>query len=178
MSALAIVGNYVVVAIPNVELGSTVLFVTSYLFGYSMGAWCTAIMAIVFGSINPWGGLIPQIWITQVIGWFYISIAGGIMGKQSQNTSQTSWSRIEIGLVGGIVTLFFDLFTNLGFAWAFSVPYWASLITGAGFMVLHVVTNAIVFAAAVPSLVAAVQVQLKSLIWQTDLNMASIESEG
>ncbi|MFX1368275.1 MAG: hypothetical protein ACFFAY_06745 [Promethearchaeota archaeon] len=177
MSALAIVGNYVLVTIPNVELGSTVLFVTAYLFGYSMGIWCTTIMAVVFGSINPWGALIPQIWITQVLGWLYISIAGSIMGSQSQHIPQESWSRLEIGLVGGIITLFFDLFTNLGYAWAFGVPYWVSLASGAGFMALHVVTNAIVFAAAVPSLVTAVRVQLKSMIWQADFNMTNVESE-
>lgn len=178
MSALAIIGSYALVGIPNVELGSTVLFITSYLFGYLMGIWCTLIMAVVFGSINPWGGLIPQIWITQVLGWLYITAAGGIMGKHLPHVSQKTWSRRDVGFVGGTTTLFYDLFTNLGYAWAFSIPYWAALVSGMAFMVLHVVTNSLIFAAAVPNLVEAIQIELGPLIWQTELDRPGGRSEG
>jgi hypothetical protein len=142
-----------------------------------MGIWVTGIMALIFGSINPWGALIPQIWITQVLGWLYISIAGGIMGRRGPQNNRQVWGRTEVGFVAGIVTLFFDLFTNLGYAWAFNVSYWLTLASGLGFMVLHVVTNVIIFASVVPSLVLTVHSQLRDTIWQSDIDTRMIESE-
>jgi hypothetical protein len=37
MTALALIGNYWLVSIPNVELGSTILFATAFVFGFPMG---------------------------------------------------------------------------------------------------------------------------------------------
>ncbi|MFW9800635.1 MAG: ECF transporter S component, partial [Candidatus Thorarchaeota archaeon] len=130
MTALALVGNYTLVMIPNVELGSSILFVTSYIFGFSIGASCAVIMAVVFGSINPWGIPIPEILITQILGWLYIVAAGALMGT-SQNPSRTTHADIlRMGVAGVFLTLFFELLTNLGYAIAFGIPYWVTVLAG------------------------------------------------
>ena len=163
MSALALVGNYVLVAIPNVELGSGVLFVTAYLFGLGMGIWCVLIVSIIYAFFNPWGPFIPTIWITQLIGWIFMVIAGMLMGRKDSNKSWTRGMQIELGIVGAVVTLFFDLITTLGYSIWFGVPYFIAVITGSTFIVLHVVSNAIIFPAIVPKLDVTMKQQLNTL---------------
>lgn len=163
MSALALVGNYVLVAIPNVELGSGVLFVTAYLFGLGMGIWCVLIVSIIYAFFNPWGPFIPTIWITQLIGWIFMVIAGMLMGRKDTDKSWTRGMQIELGVVGAIVTLFFDLITTLGYSIWFGVPYLIAVITGSAFIVLHVVSNAIIFPAIVPKLDVTMKQQLNTL---------------
>jgi len=160
MSALALVGNYIVVLIPNVELGSGVLFVTSFLFGLHMAVWCVFVVSIIYAFVNPWGPFFPAIWFTQLIGWIFLVIAGAIMGK---NREIASWSRnkiIELSIVGFIVTLFFDLITTAGYAWTFSIPYMIAIVTGLPFFIIHIVSNIIIFPAIIPSLDKSMKLQL------------------
>ena len=163
MSALALVGNYVLVAIPNVELGSGVLFVTAYLFGLGMGIWCVFIVSIIYAFFNPWGPFIPTIWISQLIGWIFVVIAGTLMGRKDSDKSWTRGMQIELAIVGAVVTLFFDLITTLGYAIWFGVPYFIAVITGSTFIALHVVSNAIIFPAIVPKLDVSMKQQLNTL---------------
>ncbi len=163
MSALALVGNYVLVAIPNVELGSSVLFVTAYLFGLGMGIWCVLIVSIIYAFFNPWGPFIPTIWITQLIGWIFMVIAGMLMGRKDSDKSWTRGMKIELAIVGAVVTLFFDLITTLGYSIWFGIPYFIAVITGSTFFALHVVSNAIIFPAIVPKLDVTMKQQLNTL---------------
>ncbi len=163
MSALALVGNYVLVVIPNVELGSGVLFVTSFLFGFETAVWCVFIVSIIYAFFNPWGPFIPGIWITQLIGWIFLVITGAMMGK---NNGKVLWSREKVGelaVVGFIATLFFDLITTVGYSWSFSIPYMVAVITGLPFIILHVTSNTIIFPAIVPRLDRALKEQLMLL---------------
>lgn len=152
MSALALVGNYILVVIPNVELGSGVLFVTSFLFGLEMAIWCVFVVSIIYAFFNPWGPFIPAIWFTQLLGWIFLVIAGAIMGKSGRNTEWSKNRILEIAVIGFIVTLFFDLITTAGYAWSFSVPYSVAIITGLPFILIHILSNTIIFPAIVPTL--------------------------
>ncbi len=163
MSALALVGNYVLVAIPNVELGSGVLFVTAYLFGLPMAVWCVLIVSIIYAFFNPWGPFIPTIWIAQVIGWVFMVIAGMMMGRKDSDKSWTRGMQIELSIVGAVVTLFFDLITTLGYSIWFGVPYFIAVIAGSTFITIHVVSNAIIFPAVVPKLDVTMKQQLNTL---------------
>lgn len=163
MSALALVGNYILVAIPNVELGSGVLFVTAYLFGLGMAVWCVFIVSIIYAFFNPWGPFIPTIWIAQLIGWIFMVIAGMLMGRKDSKKTWTRGMKIELAIVGAVVTLFFDLITTLGYSLWFGVPYFIAVITGLTFIVLHVASNAIIFPAIVPKLDVSMKQQLNTL---------------
>jgi len=151
MAALALVGNYALVMVPNVELGSTVLFVTAYLFGLQMAVWCVFLVSIIFAFFNPWGPFIPAIWLAQVIGWLFMVTAGWMMGR----TREGQWTRagiLELSFVGAIATLFFDLVTTMGYSWSFSVPFVVALISLLPFTLIHVFSNAIIFPLVVPKL--------------------------
>lgn len=163
MSALALVGNYVLVAIPNVELGSGVLFLTAYLFGLQMGFWCVLVVSIIYAFFNPWGPFIPTIWLAQIVGWLFMVVTGYLMRRQGSNKDWTKFAYLEIAIVGASVTLFFDLVTTLGYAIWFGIPYFIAVIAGLLFIILHVVSNAIIFPAIVPRLDKTLSQQLDSI---------------
>ena len=166
MAALALVGNYALVALPNVELGTTILFVTAYIFGFTIGASSAIIMSIVFSVINPWGAFIPQIWISQVLGWLFITAAGAIMGYELPDEENVPKGNVGLFVIGAFLTVFFDLVTNLGYAWAFSIPYGVAVLTGFPFMIVHMISNAVLFGGVVPILNHIVRNQFASAIWE------------
>ena len=165
MSALALVGNYVLVAIPNVELGSGVLFVTAYLFGLQMGFWCVLVVSIIYAFFNPWGPFIPTIWVAQLVGWFFMVLTGYLMRHQKSDTNWTKGMILEISLIGGVVTFFFDLITTLGYSIWFGIPFFIAVIAGFPFIVMHVISNAIIFPTIVPKLDSTLKKQLDPIFY-------------
>ncbi len=168
MTALALVGNYALVAVPNLELGSSILFVTAYIFGVQMAIWSTLIMSLLFGIINPWGGFIPLIWLSQVIGWFYIVATGAIMGRFGKNGKRLEPRKWELAFTGAFVTFIFEQVTNIGYSITFGVPFILAITAAIPFTILHIVSNAIIFSQIVPMLDSALSKQLKGLIWNTE----------
>ncbi|MGD9396473.1 MAG: ECF transporter S component [Candidatus Thorarchaeota archaeon] len=168
MTALALVGNYALVAVPNLELGSTVLFVTAYIFGAPMAIWATLIMSLLFGIINPWGAFIPQIWVSQVIGWFYIVIIGSIMGKQGPQRKRLEPRKWELALTGAFVTFIFEQVTNLGYSVTFGVPFFLAVTAAIPFTLIHIISNAVIFSQVIPMLDTTLREQFKDLIWSTE----------
>ena len=168
MTALALVGNYALVAVPNLELGSTVLFVTAYIFGAHMAIWSTLIMSVLFGIINPWGGFIPQIWASQVIGWFYIVTIGAIMGRHSKSGKRIEPRKWELAITGAFVTFIFEEITNLGYSITFGIPFILAATAAIPFSVIHIISNTVIFSQVVPMLNSALRNQLKDLIWNTE----------
>jgi hypothetical protein len=178
MTALALVGNYALVAVPNVELGSTVLFVTAFIFGAQMAIWSTLIMSLLFGIINPWGGFIPQIWISQVIGWLYIITIGSIMGRSSRTSEKFEAQKRELAITGAFVTFIFEQITNLGYSITFGVPFLLAATTAIPFSIIHIISNAVIFSQVVPMLNSAIRTQLKGLIWSAEPELKANISES
>ncbi|MGY5862206.1 MAG: hypothetical protein RTU09_07520 [Candidatus Thorarchaeota archaeon] len=164
MTALALIGNYSLAAIPNIELGSTILFTTAFVFGFPMGITCVLLMSIIYASFNPWGPFVPHVWLTQVIGWLFMAAAGAIMGSKTSENSSAAPQRQELAVVGAFVTAFFDLVTTLGYSWAFGVPYLVALISLLPFMVIHVISNTVMFASITPRINSIVKTQFASAI--------------
>lgn len=177
MTALALVGNYALVAVPNLELGSSILFLTAYIFGMYMAIWSTLIMSLLFGIINPWGAFIPQIWISQVIGWFYIVIIGSIMGRLGPHGERPEPRKWELAITGAFVTFIFEQVTNIGYSVTFGVPFYLAVTAAIPFTLLHIISNAIIFSQVVPILDATLTQQLKGLIWNAESEQNIKESE-
>jgi hypothetical protein len=178
MTALALVGNYALVAIPNLELGSTVLFATAYIFGSHMAIWATLIMSLLFGIINPWGAFIPQIWASQVVGWFYIITIGSIMGRRRTNGKRFEPRKWELAITGAFVTFIFEQVTNLGYAITFGIPFVLAMTTAIPFSAIHIISNAIIFSQVIPMLDKALAKQLKDLIWSTESEVKVEKTES
>ncbi len=166
MTALALIGMYALVGIPNVELGTVILFVTALVFGLEMGIGCMLITAALYGSLNPWGGLIPQIWIGQVLGWLLIVIVGSLLGHSGPNLKQSQRNGLEFFILGAFLTMYFDAVTNLGYSLATGIPYATALIVGLPFMVIHVLSNAFLFGIVVPQLESTIRGEFGNDIWE------------
>ena len=104
------------------------------------------------GFFSPYGfaGLMLPF---QVAGMVVVGLGGGLYGRQKQGVYRVS-SLIEAAVLGAFLTLVFDLITNLGVAVSFSltgIPLFLALvnamISGAPFLVVHVASNANIFAA-------------------------------
>lgn len=162
MTALALLGNYALVGIPNVELGTVVIFITSLIFGIVMGVGTAVLTSIIFASFNPWGAFIPQIWIAQLLGWVYIAAVGGFLRPRDPMVFQ---GRGKMFLVGAFLTLVYDLTTNIGYSIAFNVPYIIANLLGLPFMVVHIVSNAFIMAVVVPVIEPILKRDMASMIW-------------
>ncbi|TFF91615.1 hypothetical protein EU545_03440 [Candidatus Thorarchaeota archaeon] len=176
MAALTLVAYYALVVAPNVELGSSVLFVTGFLFGLEMALSCVLIVAGVFGLFNPWGPsiFILEIWLAQIAGWMLFALAGHITGIRRHERAGTTYRRQELALMGGMLTLFYDLVTNLGWSLASGIPYWVTLATGLPFLVVHVVSNILIFGIVVIPLDDSVRRALGGSLWESQESDESI----
>jgi hypothetical protein len=165
MTALALLGSYATVGIPNVELGTVVIFITGFIFGPVLGIWCALLTSIIFSTMNPWGPFIPQIWFTQLLGWLYVSLVGGFMSRKFTGENYETVSHAQMFVAGAFLAAIFDLVTNIGYSLAFGVPYFAAVLLGLPFMVVHIISNAIIMAIVVPRVEVILKRDLGSMIW-------------
>lgn len=177
MTALALLGNYSLVSIPNVELASVVIFITALVFGSTIGIWCALSTSIIYASINPWGPFIPQIWVTQLIGWVYVAVAGSMMSKKMSKPYERSAGPKELFIIGVVLTLIFDLVTNIGFSLVFNIPYILAIMLGLPFMLVHILSNGIIMAIVVPKVELILKKDLASIIWDPPISELELEKK-
>jgi hypothetical protein len=168
MAALALVGNYSLVFLLNIELGTSIIFITGYVFDLGMAIAVAMIMSVVFGMVNPWGGFIPHIWLAQVLGWVFTAIVGSLLSRNVEAESDDFYFTLKMGIVGAIVTLFFDLSTNLGYALAFEIPYLVAIMTGLSWSLVHIASNVLIFSQVVPTLETVLKNHFRYEIWSAD----------
>ncbi len=144
-AALAFGVNAPFLAIPNVETFSLALFLSGLYLGKINGAATAAIAGIIFIFFNPNG---PQpvllIGIAQLFGFLLFGFAGGVLRPLILHKENTTRSTILIISAGALLTLWYDLSTNLAFAALFG-PFWPTLIGGLGFSLMHLVSNTVMF---------------------------------
>ena len=164
LAALCVGGSYVLIGLPNIKVIDLVVFVSGFVFGTSIGVTTGALTWIVYGTINPFGFSLSQ-WLSTVICEAVFGIAGGILGRINYKTSEKTFNvfrfSLEMGLWGLILTIVYDLFTNIVFAVVFDVPIVAAIVTGwfipPWFGILHEASNLILFFSTVYPLTKAIR---------------------
>jgi energy-coupling factor transport system substrate-specific component len=167
MTALAMVGTYIFIAVPNVELGSAVFFITGLIFGLEIGLTSMLISSIIFSVINPWGAFIPLIWFSQAIAWTIVVMAGYLSSRIE--ITQENVTKF-LGLMGFVVTLLFDLITDLGYSVSFSVPFLVAIVAGLPFHIIHIVSNVIIFSLGIPPIERIIRNSLSDMIWEKSID--------
>ncbi len=145
-TALAVSFGYLLFFIPNVELITSVIFASGWLFGSSVGVTVGGISFAIFSLFNPLGASLPPLFIAQVTGGMLIGSAGGLFRIILSGLSP--FLRVVIlGIGGGFLTLIYDVLTNIGGFIAFTTEetFLAYLTTGIVFSLLHVVSNVLIF---------------------------------
>lgn len=151
--SLALTGLFIALAaglgfgtavVPNVEL----LTITVFLGGAAVGPLQGLIIGVgaelLFSGLNPIGPALPLVFVAQLVGVGACGLAGGLAGPRLADLPRLRRASL-LGVTGLSLTLFFDALTNLALGIHLG-PVLATLAGGLAFAVLHIVSNAIVFA--------------------------------
>jgi uncharacterized membrane protein len=145
--ALCVATNYALVGMPNLKAMDFIVFVGGFCFGSFAGAFIGILSWAVYGVINPYG-FVPQVWLATMFSETIYGLLGGLLGK---NLALTNFNdelfklSVFFGTTGFILTLIYDLITNVVYASTFGIPIIAAIAFGAPFTISHQVSNAAIF---------------------------------
>ena len=150
MVALTTAAGYALAGLPNVELVTTLIFVSGFLLGAGLGAAVGAVSWCVHSLFNPLGAAIPPVLAAQVLSGILVGAAGGLLGRRLVNIGSRVWASLAAGVLGLFLTLIFQLLVNTAFFYTFTgdaetTTLYKYLIAGLAFTVTHLVWNAGVF---------------------------------
>jgi energy-coupling factor transport system substrate-specific component len=156
--ALAIVLKLPILTIPNVEFFTFLIFCSGYLLGMMEGVIVGIIsMAIYTTLITPYGPPPLPIAVAQITSMALIGFAGGFVSKfipasfTQKPHSRSIIAILVIGISGLVLTLIYDLFTNLASAFVVG-QFWPVMIAGIPFALVHIASNVIIFVVLSPLL--------------------------
>jgi len=135
---------------PNVEFTSLIVFLVGAVFGASFGATLAILVMLINGFFSPWGfaGLMLPF---QIAGMAITGIGGGLY-RRTRGGLYDGRSHVEVAVLGAFFTLVFDFITNFGVAVSYMltgtpilIAVISTIISGALFSLVHVVSNFFVF---------------------------------
>lgn len=139
--------------IPNFEVLTLVVFCSGVLLGSRDGALVGALSELVFSVLNPYGAVHPLVTLAQVAGMTVAGVAGGLAGRLGVPAWRPVLRATWLVLAAVLVTAFFDLVTNLASVVVYG-QLKLTLIGGLPFALIHIGTNAALFALAGTPLVS------------------------
>lgn len=154
-TALAVGSGYALLLIPNVELVTSIVFISGVYLGPRRGMTVGVVAEFIFSATNPLGsGLVffPLL-LAQVAGMGLVGFVGGILKRPLKSKNYGLGKSIFLGTTGALLTFVYDTVTTLsypltaGFEPKQTVAIW---VAGIGFTLLHQASNAIIFFAALP----------------------------
>lgn len=146
--ALALALGFALVHIPNVELITLTIFFSGFFLGKLKGMLVGIIAMALFTFFNPLGPAVIPVAIAQVIGMGLIGFTGGTIGNRIKGVKSVLTRGVFLAGGGFSLTLFYDLLTNLAVAAAFGLweKWYAVVIGGLTFSLIHIVSNTLIFA--------------------------------
>jgi len=158
LAALVAALGFLLAGVPNVELMTLGTFVSGALLGPPRGATVGGAAMVIYSLLNPYGPAPPPTFAMQVVGCAGIGAAGGVLGRLSRTAGLGAAGSLAAGaVVGFLLTLVYDLLTNLGTAWSTGMDIGPVLAGGLAFGLWHMAWNAVFFAVAGPPLLAALR---------------------
>lgn len=156
--ATAVSLGFVLSGIPNLELMTVTIFLGGYVLGGLYGSFVGFFSAMLWSSLNPWGsGLAyPSLLISQILGFSIIGFSGGLIRLIINPLKIGLKNMIIFGLSGLILTLFYDIITNLGSIFLSGFNYNMIrniLITGIPLSIFHIILNTFIFFMVLPALI-------------------------
>ena len=153
LTATAIATNYLMIGAANIKFMDLIVFTSGYLLGSKLGATTGILVWLVYGVINPYGFSLP-VWVATIIGETMFGIAGGYFSSQQiEGIGFDPWT----AATGFLVTLVYDVFTNIVSGATVGIPIRIALLTGIPFMLAHTVSNAVFFGFGFNPLVTAIK---------------------
>jgi LytS/YehU family sensor histidine kinase len=149
-TALAIGSSYILAPLINIEVMSVLLFIAGFLYGKFIGSFVGLLSSLIYYGWNPFGVSPLPIYLVCVGCMTFIGLVGGLLKPAQFSGYKLEANRsniVKIALIGFLYTILFDLFTNI----VFGLIYYGgnillAFITGFPFMIIHIVSNTILFA--------------------------------
>jgi len=143
--ALVIGSGYALFMIPWIEFVSVLVYSAGYIFGRRDGAAVGMLSMGIYAFFNPIGASPIPLYATQVAGMGIIGFAGGCMSMTKApfiRRNIREWTMVTgVGL-----TALYDILTNLMITVVGVIPLELVFLSGMPVMVLHMATNAYLFA--------------------------------
>jgi uncharacterized membrane protein len=158
--ALVVVLGFLLAEVPNVELMTVSVFVSGVILGRWSGIVVGVLSILFFSLFNPYGPPLPPLVLAQIVGFAIIGCAGGMLRKHLVEGGTAPY--LFSALAGLLLTLIYDSLTTV--ATAVVVLGTDGLlnglagffVAGALFIVVHTLSNTIVFAVATIPVLRAV----------------------
>jgi hypothetical protein len=149
--ALAIALKLPILSVPNVEFFTFIVFSSGYLLGMIGGAVVGIIsMSIYTSFVTPYGLPPLPIAFAQVLSMASIGLAGGLAFRLFRSAFRPDFHFrtiaviLTMGMAGLVLTVFYDLLTNLATAFVVG-QFWPVMIAAVPFSLLHILSNVVIF---------------------------------
>lgn len=160
-SAITVISGYLFLWIPNVELVTATIFTGGFLLGSYAGLVIGFVGELLLTLTNPYGTPAPPLAISQVVSMALVGGVGGLVGKKPFWYKSYKTRYLGLGLLGVLLTVFFDLLTTLSFApliagWNLKKII-VVFLSGIPFYLLHWLSNFLIFAILLPIILAVIE---------------------
>lgn len=145
--ALCVATNYALVGVPQVKAMDFLVFIGGFCFGVYVGAFIGIFSWTVYGVLNPYG-FVPQVWFATMFSEAIYGLLGGLLGKyfaRSDFNDEPLKLSAFFGTMGFVLTLLYDLVVTYVYASVFGIPFFAAIVVGMPFTILHQVSNMAIF---------------------------------
>jgi len=150
LAALAIGASYMLAPFINIEVMSVLLFIAGFIFGKLIGAIVGLISSLIYYGWNPFGISAIPLYLVCVASMTFIGFVGGLLRPSPSPAKRIEVNRlniIKLALIGFCFTLLFDIITNIIYAvFYYGGDIRLSFITGFPWMIVHLVSNTVIFA--------------------------------
>ncbi len=152
-TAAAVALGYLLTIVPNFELISATVALAGLTLGASSGFVVGGFAMLIYGGLNAWGLPYPPVWAAQITGMGLMGMTFGLLRSWLQQ-SPLKIQVIISGCFGLLLTFIYDSLTSLAFPLSAGLLHWhnwlAYFLLGLPFVVMHLVTNTLVFILLVP----------------------------
>lgn len=149
-SALAYVGSFVLLTIPNATLSILLVFYAGYFLGIRGGVLVGMVSAAMISLFNPYGLAMLPIFVSQIAAYMVIGGVGGLL-MDSLSGDNHHRQLISLALLGLLTALIYQVPVSLADAWLFG-PFWERLAISGGFALITIVSNMLFFVLLFPVL--------------------------
>ncbi|MHA1985028.1 MAG: ECF transporter S component [Promethearchaeota archaeon] len=169
-SALSMVLGFALAEIPNIELFTSMIFLSGFVLGKKDGLIVGLLSSAIFVFFNPLGNSLlisPPLFIYQLFHYSMLGLIGGFTRKFLENKDYFKPKEdlyvfrvmLILGILGGVITFIYDILSTLFGGLTVSLIYESFLVTyltGLIFTIPHLINNILAFIFILPGLIQIV----------------------
>ncbi len=127
------------------------VFASGFLLGVIEGGIVGALSMGIYTLVNPYGPPPLPVGVAQVLSMVFIGICGGLSFYLIYKKGMSPVTFVWTGTAGVLLTLFYDILTNLGVV-IVAGEFVPVMLAGVPFALIHLLSNAIIFVLLTPVL--------------------------